>query len=276
MSTNREDAIRLLNDAKIPLQSPNEAVMGISRIDLCHWLLQQWYMFSENLTESSALVTWSSRVDAEEVPEEFISCLEAGLGLLITTNVQNLPSTFGEMLFYLEKRLIDLWREPVENPDAIQSDFFKAFRETLDSQIPMILREVKPEENLREALSATAVEKDDRLKNAILRRFGVVLPLERHLWGINWEYWWFVFFGLGLWFAWKVILPIWVGLFILWLPLSAAWLSWLLHEMSCPAWKPGFHTLNDLSRYLLQEHRKFRGRLAQQLEHIQKALSENL
>ncbi|GAB4465676.1 MAG: hypothetical protein OHK0029_36480 [Armatimonadaceae bacterium] len=270
MPATLDDARKLLADAGIPLQSPHEGQMGISRVALCRWLL-------ETAQQTKPDIAWNTPLESLD-PEMFEESGESPLHIAVFEAFslsagevadQDTPATFGDFLKYVETRLSDLWRDPEEGgPEAVQRSFFAAFRETLDSRIPLAAREVKPEENLREAVPATEADRDETLKLTVRRRFGVELPIERQLWGCNWEYWWFVFWALSLWFGWKVLLPLTKILFILWIPASAVWLSWMLYEMSQPTWNRSLTTLGDLSRYLLQEHRKVRTRVNQALEKI--------
>jgi hypothetical protein len=241
----REEAVRLLSEAGVPLNWPDSYALPISRVELTRRVLG----FCRE--RGGDFAAWDAPLmpafdDLEDV--EVLMALEEAfdIGLPDTEWTESDPRTFGDLMLFVEQQLHRCWNSRLTNvPGGCESQsVFYTVRRMLGEAMAYRARPADP---LPPAFRAA-----EPLCRALWRRYGVSLPQERRVFGR---------------------LPITPTWFVLWLAVSAWLLSlipatdtlWLtlfamlpvlvvVHALSRPVWPGEFRTFGDVVRFVVAEH----------------------
>jgi hypothetical protein len=234
----REDAVRLLSEAGVPLEWPAEYALPISRVELTRRLM--------------GVVPRCDVDDFEPEDDDFaelvLMAVEDDLGFTMSASdwEETDPQTYADMVLLVEERLRRRWHGKlarVPGGCASQSVFY-AVRRMLGEGMAFRARPTDPLPSVHRAA--------EPLNRAILRQYGVSLPQERRVFGrLPIAPTWFVLWlAASAWFL--ALIPatdtLWLSLFAM-LPVLG-----LVHVLSRPVWPAEFRTFGDVVRCVVAEH----------------------
>lgn len=241
----REEAVRLLSEAGVPLEWSAEYALPISRVELTRRVLG----FCRE--RGGDFAAWDAPLmpafdDLEDI--EVLMALEEAFDIDLPDEEwgESDPRTFGDLMRFVQEQLRRCWNSRLPNvPGGCESQaVFYAVRRMLGEGMAYRARPTDPLPSVCHAA--------DPLRHALRRQYGVSLPQERRVFGR---------------------LPITPTWFVLWLAVSAWLLSlipatdslWLtlfammpvlvaVHALSRPVWPKEFRTFGDVVRFVVAEH----------------------
>ena len=251
----REEAVRLLTDAGVSLNWPEEYALPVSRVEITRRLLGLCRESGADFASWHTPLT-SALDDGEGEDVGVLMEVEDAFGMTLSESdwAEANAQTFGDMVLFMEERLRRRWHSRLANvPGGCESQaVFYAVRRALGDGGS---RRTRPSDPLPPATASTL----DALNDAVKQQYGVALPEEYRLFGRLpvWQMW------FALWLTLSIVLVLSFSCGEMWAAsiILAYVLLYPVFGLARPVWPRQFHTLGDVACYVVAEHAKNQERM---------------